>query len=168
MSTSFQAIPPPGPLPPGMIYPTTTTTSTGTSRGQDSTSHSSGSFVMVFVVLAVILVVSAIACILGRFCTKKSNKSHHSKTHKYSHNHGYNHNHNHNQMNNYKHGGPHLKDRDLEFGYRSREGDIMHGFDPKTRIMSSSAKVANNGDFRGDGFGSGRGMEHDGMPRDYP
>lgn len=152
--------------------------------------------------------VSAVACVLGRFCSKKSDKSskshHPNKPHKGSkkgkHDHNVNHNH---MMNHHKGGGkPHHgggggrpKDRDLEFGYRSKEGDIMMGFDTKMKSMPSSAKVANNnGDFRVDSMGRGnnmmgshyqqgnnprdfrvdsmgRGMEnhhHHGNPRDFP
>ncbi|KAJ8439541.1 hypothetical protein Cgig2_007058 [Carnegiea gigantea] len=176
MSASFQGFPQLGPPPPGMVvYPTTMTTTT-TSTNEDNPSQASGSFGMVFVVLAIILVVSAVACVLGRFCTKKSNKSHQPKAHKQqshgaSHHHkqGHNHtnhykpNHGHNphQKNDNHHGPKHgkgrPKDPDLEFGYRSKEGDIMLGFEPKVKFPT--AKVANNGDFRANSF-SKPGMEY--------
>lgn len=178
MSASFQAFPQLGPPPPGMVvYPTTMTTTTTTSN-EDNSSQASGSFGMVFVVLAIILVVSAVACVLGRFCTKKSNKSHQPKAHKQQ-NHGASHHHKqgHNHTNHYKpnhshnphqkndnhhgpkHGKGRPKDPDLEFGYRSKEGDIMLGFEPKVKFPT--AKVANNGDFRANSFGK-PGMEYGG------
>jgi len=194
MSASFQAFPQLVPPPPAMVvYPTTmTTTTTGGGGGggnEDNSSQSSGSFGMVFVVLAIILVVSAVACVLGRFCTKKSNKSHQPKAHKQqnhggSHHHKQGHNHNNHykpnhghkpthshepsQKNNYhgpKHGKGRPKDPDLEFGYRSKEGDITLGFEPKVKFPT--AKVANNGDFRANSFGK-PGMEYGGVdPRDF-
>ncbi|GAB4839794.1 hypothetical protein Ancab_020504 [Ancistrocladus abbreviatus] len=159
MSASFQALPPPGPPPPsGVVYPTTVTNT-------QPSSHSNGSFGAVFIVLAVIIVVSAIACCLGRLCTKRSQHSNQPKG-KYSHSH--NHNHKSNGHNGHHQNGR-VKDRELEFGFRSKEGDIELGFDKRIPmgkpVMNGEArgyKPRENGEFRNDN----RAM-NGGDPRDF-
>ncbi|CAO2828827.1 unnamed protein product [Amaranthus hypochondriacus] len=121
---------------------------------------------------------------------KNDHNHNYNRNHNHNHNQnpggGYNHSHmmNHHQINHPKGGNPYKqhgggggkqggrpKNPDLEFGYRSKEGDIMLGFDPKTKMFPSNKIANNNGDFRVDSMGRGGMHPHHhgiGDPRDYP
>ncbi|GAB2280467.1 hypothetical protein Dimus_015096 [Dionaea muscipula] len=153
-ATTLQAagFPPPAsssppPPPGGVFYPTSITTTQPTSPGSNG-----GSFGVVFIVLAVIIVVSAGACFLGRICSKRYQKrtSLQPPVAKKLGNSHDNHTKLTNKKNQIRQSGPgRAQDRDLEFGFRSKEGDIELGFEKRVQMSKPPPSAMKFGEARG-------------------
>ncbi|KAL8142404.1 hypothetical protein V2J09_015436 [Rumex salicifolius] len=159
MASAFQALPPPGPPPPGVIYPTTVT--------NQPSSHSNGSFGMVFAVLAVILVISAVACVLGRLCNKRSQRG--SNQPRANNNNSKYHNHGHDQRFSHEDDRHNLppngrpKERDPELGFGPNELGFDKKIPPNIKIVPreegrgysmGNQMPPRNGEFGGNSMGS--------------